>query len=665
MTPRARMTACQRTPPGLAVEVSGLTKSYGEFQAVGGVDFAIGVGEIFALLGPNGAGKTTIVEILEGYRSRDGGDVRVLGLDPGRDRKALNAKIGIVLQSSGIERYLSVSEAIEMYGKYYPAPRPVDELIELVGLEEKRDARVISLSGGQQRRLDVAIGLVGDPDLIFLDEPTTGFDPSARREAWEMVKNLAALGKTVLLTTHYMDEAQYLADRVAVIAAGRFVAEGTPATLAGRNTARARLVLPAAAGGATVAELGWSSDDQGRAVLEPSDLAEALYSLSSWARANGVSLDEPRDPSSLARGRVPRAHRRRRGGPSRPGCTSWSAARPPPMMRTLRLTFIQLRYVNKTFWRNPAAAIFTFGFPLMFLVIFTVLLGHGMMHLDSRVIRQSTYYVAAMAAFGVITSSYTNVAMTVTFQRDAGILKRTNGTPLPAVSYFGAKVLHALFVALLLVALTAAFGRVFYQADVPTGMTLVRFLVMVVVGSTSFCALGVAVTSLIPNADSAPAIVNATILPLLFLSGIFIPLGNDAPAWVTFIARVFPVHHFASGLQAGFIGTPFSWTDVAGCGGMGGRRLDRGVALLLVGAALGLSESPVAVTIAVDANLGPVSRARCRSILDAAARRRCPTAFTCHDSAGVRDGIGEMRCRIQSHGPIGVLKRPASLIHRG
>jgi ABC-2 type transport system permease protein len=232
------------------------------------------------------------------------------------------------------------------------------------------------------------------------------------------------------------------------------------------------------------------------------------------------------------------------------------------MTRALRLTFTQVRYVNKTFWRNPAAAIFTFGFPLMFLVIFTVLLGHGLMHLDGRVIRQSTYYVAAMAAFGVITSSYTNVAMTVTFQRDAGILKRTNGTPLPAVSYFGAKVIHALFVALLLVALTAAFGRVFYQADVPTGMTLLRFLVMVVVGSASFCALGVAVTSLIPNADSAPAIVNATILPLLFLSGIFIPLGNNAPAWVTFVARVFPVHHFASGLQAGFIGTPFSWTDV-------------------------------------------------------------------------------------------------------
>lgn len=231
-------------------------------------------------------------------------------------------------------------------------------------------------------------------------------------------------------------------------------------------------------------------------------------------------------------------------------------------MKALRLTFIQLRYVNKAFWRNPAAAIFTFGFPLMFLVIFTALLGHGHLQLGDRTIRQSTYYVSAMAAFGVITASYTNIAMTVTFQRDAGILKRTHGTPLPAVSYFGARVLHSLFVATLLVAITAAFGRIIYQADIPTGATLLRFLVMLLVGSGSFCALGVAVSSLIPNADSAPAIANGTILPLLFLSGIFIPLGNHPAALVNFIAKVFPVRHFAAGLQAGFIGTPFSWTDV-------------------------------------------------------------------------------------------------------
>jgi len=275
----------------VVVSVHGLTKSYGDFEAVRGVDFEIGPGEIFALLGPNGAGKTTIVEILEGYRERDAGDVLVLGLDPGRDRLELSERIGIVLQSSGLERFLSVFEAIEMYGSYYPHPRPTEELIELVGLREKRDARVLSLSGGQQRRLDVAIGLVGDPDLIFLDEPTTGFDPSARRESWEMVKNLAALGKTILLTTHYMDEAQYLADRVAVIAAGRFVAEGTPETLAGRNTERTRLVLPAGAGVVPAAELGFVGDAEHGFSLKAADLTASLNALSTWAIGADASLD--------------------------------------------------------------------------------------------------------------------------------------------------------------------------------------------------------------------------------------------------------------------------------------------------------------------------------------------------------------------------------------
>ncbi len=283
---------------GVAVAVRDLKKSYSGVPALVGVDFEIGVGEIFALLGPNGAGKTTIVEILEGYRSRDSGEVSVLGLDPSVDRRALAARIGIVLQSSGVDRYLSVAETIAMYAGYYPHPRPVDELLEVVGLGAKRDARVLTLSGGQQRRLDVAISLAGDPELLFLDEPTTGFDPSARRDAWEMVKNLAQLGKTVLLTTHYMDEAQYLADRVAVVAGGRKVAEGTPATIAGRQAATVRLLLPLGERDALPSGEGWTRTPSG-AEIEPSDLPRALFELSAWAIEEGRSLDglEIRRPS--------------------------------------------------------------------------------------------------------------------------------------------------------------------------------------------------------------------------------------------------------------------------------------------------------------------------------------------------------------------------------
>ena len=231
-------------------------------------------------------------------------------------------------------------------------------------------------------------------------------------------------------------------------------------------------------------------------------------------------------------------------------------------MNVVALTLRQVRYVNKTFWRNPASAFFTFAFPLMFLVIFTSLLSKGTVHLGSRSIRLSTYYVAAMASFAVISACYTNIAMTVTFQRDAGILKRIDGTPLPSGVYFAARVIHALLVAVLLVAITAAFGRSAYQASIPSGLTLVRFLVVLVVGAGSFCALGFAVTTVIPNADAAPAIVNATILPLLFISGIFIPFGNNAPNWIVWVARIFPVRHFAVGMQAGFLGTSFDWTDV-------------------------------------------------------------------------------------------------------
>ncbi len=226
-----------------AVVVNGLVKRYGTLTAVRGASFAVAENEIFALLGPNGAGKTTILEILEGFRRRDGGHACVLGLDPEARTTArqLREQIGLVLQDIAVEPYLTVRETVARNAGYYPAPRSVDETIELVGLAGHEQRKVKDLSGGQKRRLDLALGVIGNPRLLFLDEPTTGFDPSARQGAWQVVRDLRAAGTTIVLTTHYMEEAQALADRVAVMAAGTIVAEGDPATIGGRDTARARI----------------------------------------------------------------------------------------------------------------------------------------------------------------------------------------------------------------------------------------------------------------------------------------------------------------------------------------------------------------------------------------------------------------------------------------
>ncbi|MEA2442727.1 MAG: type transport system ATP-binding protein [Thermoleophilales bacterium] len=259
-----------------AIEVRDLRKSYGPLEALRGVSFEVKRGEVFGLLGPNGAGKTTTVEILEGYRERSGGDVRVLGTDPSSRNRDFRARIGIVLQSSGFYPRATVRESIELLAKAYPAPRDVDETIAVVGLAEKADARVTTLSGGQQRRLDLALALVGDPELIFLDEPTTGFDPAARRTAWDVIRSLKALGKTVVLTTHYLDEAQSLSDRVAIVQSGRIVAAGPPDEL----TPASRTYRVAYTRGAE------------RIELDTDDPTELLYKLTSEAIARGERLED-------------------------------------------------------------------------------------------------------------------------------------------------------------------------------------------------------------------------------------------------------------------------------------------------------------------------------------------------------------------------------------
>ena len=357
-----------------------------------------------------------------------------------------------------------------MYAGYYPHPRPVDEVIELVGLAgEARRPGSSKLSGGQQRRLDVAIALAGDPELLFLDEPTTGFDPSARHEAWEVVKNLAALGKTVLLTTHYMDEAQYLADRVAVIAAGRIVAEGPPATLGGRGTRagpHVRFRLPRAP---TAACRTWPARRGPTASCElaSENLTRPCTALTGWAIEHGIGLDDleivrpsledvylaltgARGTAAGLRQGSPASRRDRRRRHEHGDHDG--AADPLRQQDVLAQSCVGLLHL-----RVPADV-------------------PGHLHLAarsrhradrSRLVNQSTYYVASMASFAVITACYNNIAIDVTFQRDSGVLKRTNGTPLPAPAFLGARIVHALFVAVLLVVITVAFGRLFYAADDP------------------------------------------------------------------------------------------------------------------------------------------------------------------------------------------------------
>lgn len=290
--------------PNLAISVSGLRHSYGDFEALRGIDLEVRRGEVFAFLGPNGAGKTTAVEILEGYRDRSAGEVSVLGLDPrfassGAAGRAWRERIGMVLQGTRLDPLLTVSETLRLYAGYYSSPRPVEEVIGLVGLEGEESKRAGRLSGGQQRRLDVGVALIGDPDLIFLDEPTTGFDPSARRQAWEMLAGLRDLGKTIFLTTHNMEEAQFLADRVMIINRGEVVAYGTPEDLGDRSSEPTRIsfTLPDAApappdflfGEETVADL---ATPDGSYQVRTSQPTRTLNDLTTWALENGIELDD-------------------------------------------------------------------------------------------------------------------------------------------------------------------------------------------------------------------------------------------------------------------------------------------------------------------------------------------------------------------------------------
>jgi ABC-2 type transport system ATP-binding protein len=278
---------------GPAIEARGLVMRYGDREVLHGIDLVVPQGMVLGFLGPNGAGKTTTIEILEGYRRRSAGHASVLGMDPATGGRELRERIGIVLQETGHNQELTVRETVGQFAGYYRRPRPVEEVIGLVGLEEATDRRVGALSGGQRRRLDVGLALVGDPELVFLDEPTTGFDPAARRQAWDVIAGLRDLGKTILLTTHYMDEAQALADRVAIITAGRIVAEGTPAELAAaQQVTEVRFALPGDAVAGDLPRVSGTVATRGRNVeISTDDPTGDLLALTGWAARRGTALE--------------------------------------------------------------------------------------------------------------------------------------------------------------------------------------------------------------------------------------------------------------------------------------------------------------------------------------------------------------------------------------
>ena len=523
------------------IAVRGLTKSYGDFQALRGIDFEVRRGEVLALLGPNGAGKTTTVEILEGFRQRDGGEVRVLGSDPSHRDRAQRAKVGIVLQECAVEPYLTVAEALTQRSYLYRHPRPVGGVVEMVGLEAKRNARIKTLSGGQQRRLDLGLALIGDPELIFLDEPTTGFDPTARRESWDLVKGLCAEGRTVVLTTHYMDEAQALADEVAVIAGGRVVATGTPDTIGGPRPGPDHRPLPDPAGALPrrpAAAVGPLPKVQVRVGgVRPARRHHPAPRSHRLGGDQGQSPGRPDGDPAVARGRLPRAS---------PGSEVTPRERPPrrPPPGELRAEGLLAepdgrpsspscsRWCSCWWWApRPVAP-----------------------SIPDSTLRYDQYLVVAMLVFGLVAACYTNLGIMLSIRRDSGVLKRMRGTPMSPASYVGGIIGSVLINVGLLAILVVSIGMVGYNLHFPFHPLAV--VVTLLVGVLTFSALGLAVTVIVPNAEAAPAVINGIYFPIVFISGVFYPIANNSV--LSRIAAYFPVRHMVNALVGAFEGGPQS-----------------------------------------------------------------------------------------------------------
>ena len=528
------------TTTSLAIQAQGLRKSYGSKEAVRGVDLEVRTGEILALLGPNGAGKTTTVEILEGFHQASSGEVRVLGEDPWGADRAHRDRIGIVLQESEPEINLTVRECLELYAGYYSAPRGVDDTIALAGLSEQGDQQTTRLSGGQRRRLDVALALIGDPELIFLDEPTTGFDPAARRASWEVISGLRALGTTILLTTHYMEEAERLADRIAVMRDGIIVATGTPATLGGRNRAGGTIAftLP---DGIELDELapGASLDGERRVVMSSTAPMADLHELTGQgARARPRAVGH-RGPAADPGGRLPGAH----------GMTA-------------TLVLHQLRFDVRAALRNRRTVFFSIALPVLLLVVLTGLYGDaGTVNAIGQTVDAQRAFVPGIMALAILTSSFIALMMTVAGQRQAGVLKRRRATPVPPIVLILGRALTSMAISIAAVAVMLVIASAAYDIKPYAGWEL-PMLVSVVVASLCFASCGYAVAGLVTTPESAGPIVQVILLPLQLISGVYFPT-DGLPSWLDTVASIFPLVHVTEAFQHAMFPNPsIAWGDL-------------------------------------------------------------------------------------------------------
>jgi ABC-2 type transport system ATP-binding protein len=521
-----------------AIRARGLRKRYGALTAVDGIDLDIDRGEVFALLGPNGAGKTTTVELLEGYRSRDEGTITVLGADPARAGRRWRSRIGIVPQQTPGGPELTVRELVRHFAAFYPDPRDPDEVLGLTGLEDRAGSRIRRLSGGQQRRLDVALGIVGNPEVLFLDEPTTGFDPEARRAFWKLIAALSGGGTTILLTTHYLDEAEALADRVAVIAGGQIRAVGAPAEIGGRATAAATVTwqggcVKTTQPARTVTELYARFDGEPPGLLVTRPTLEDIY-------LNLIAGD-PGPPAAPPAGSL------RHSPDSIPVNAAFTQTDPLPGVWRVGMARVVVEL--KSIVREPLSLAFGVSLPAVLLLllgsIFSSQVTHG--------INVGAVFAAGLIGGGVAATSFQNLGVTIAVERDEGMLKRLAGTPMPRLAYFIGKTglvgVTVVAEVVVLVALAMGVDHVHLPSSGSRWWTLAWVFIL---GTVACALLGVAASSVPRSARSATPVLILPLTVVQFISGVYVPPGL-IPGPMRVLASFFPVKWICQQMRSVFL----------------------------------------------------------------------------------------------------------------